>query len=155
MTLSWHQPWPRDGLKSWLLPCAVSANLAIWADVLHDLGGWSGEYEAGGEDTELSWRAQLAGYRLGFAPDAVVYYRFRSGLWDTARQAYAIGVNCEHLLRDYTVLRDGGAAANAGPRHATTAREVRWRARSGEPPGWRPGFPTSPAHVVFVESGSR
>jgi glycosyltransferase involved in cell wall biosynthesis len=107
VTRSWHQPWPRDQLRSWLLPYAVSANLAIWADVLRDLGGWSSEYEAGGEDTELSWRAQLAGYRLGFAPDAVVYYRYRSGLWETARQAYAIGVHCEQILRDFTVLRDG------------------------------------------------
>jgi glycosyltransferase involved in cell wall biosynthesis len=106
-TRSWHQPWPRDRLRSWLLPYAVSANIAIWADVLRDLGGWSSEYEAGGEDTELSWRAQLAGYQLGFAPDAVVYYRYRSGLWQTARQAYAIGVHCEQILRDFTVLRDG------------------------------------------------
>jgi glycosyltransferase involved in cell wall biosynthesis len=106
-TRSWHHPWPRDRLRSWLLPYAVSANLAIWAEVLRDLGGWSSEYEAGGEDTELSWRAQLAGYRLGFAPDAVVYYRYRSGLWQTARQAYKIGVNCEQILRDFTFLRDG------------------------------------------------
>ena len=106
-TRGWHQPWPRDRLRSWLLPYAVSANLAVWADVLRDLGGWSSEYEAGGEDTELSWRAQLAGYRLGFAPDAVVYYRYRSGLWETARQSYGIGVHCEQILRDFAVLRDG------------------------------------------------
>jgi glycosyltransferase involved in cell wall biosynthesis len=110
VTRSWHQPWPRDRLRSWLLPCAVSANFAIWADVLRDLGGWSSEYEAGGEDTELSWRAQLRGYRLGFAPDAIVYYRYRSGLRDTARQGYVIGVNSEQLLHDFTVRRDGGYA---------------------------------------------
>jgi GT2 family glycosyltransferase len=106
-TRSWHQPWPRDRLRSWLLPYAVSANLAIWADVLRDLDGWSADYEAGGEDTELSWRAQLAGYRLGFAPDAVVYYRHRSGLRQTAHQSYTIGVNCERLLRDFAFLRKG------------------------------------------------
>jgi len=106
-TRSWHRPWPRDRLRSWLLPYAVSANLAIWAHVLRDLDGWSTDYEAGGEDTELSWRAQLAGYRLGFAPDAVIYYRYRSGLRQTARQAYAIGVNCEKILRDFAFLRDG------------------------------------------------
>jgi glycosyltransferase involved in cell wall biosynthesis len=106
-TRSWHQPWPRDRLRSWLLPSAVSANFAIWANVLWDLDGWSAEYEAGAEDTELSWRAQLAGYRLGFAPDAVVYYRYRSGLRETARQAFGIGVNCERLLRDFRFLRDG------------------------------------------------
>ncbi len=107
-TQSWHHPWPRDRLRSWLLPYAVSANIAIWADVLRELGGWSSEYEAGAEDTELSWRAQLAGFQLGFAPDAVVYYRYRSGLWETARQSYKIGVNCERLLRDFAILRDGG-----------------------------------------------
>jgi cellulose synthase/poly-beta-1,6-N-acetylglucosamine synthase-like glycosyltransferase len=85
----------------------VSANLGIWADVLRDLGGWSTDYEAGGEDTELSWRAQLAGYRLGFAPDAVVYYRYRSGLRQMACQSYAIGVNCERILRDFAFLRAG------------------------------------------------
>jgi hypothetical protein len=106
-TRSWHRPWPRDRLRSWLLPYAVSANLAIWAKVLGELGGWSSEYEAGGEDTELSWRAQLAGYRLGFAPDAVVYYRYRSGIGQTARQAFAIGVNCERILRDFAFLGDG------------------------------------------------
>jgi len=111
---SWHEPWPRDHLRSWLLPYAVSANFAIWADVLRDLGGWSSEYEAGGEDTELSWRAQLAGYRIGFAPAAVVYYRYRSGLWQTARQAYAIGVHCEQILRDFTFLRDGKPLGDDG-----------------------------------------
>jgi glycosyltransferase involved in cell wall biosynthesis len=106
-TRSWHRPWPTDRLPSWLLPFASAGNFGIWADVLRDLGGWSADYEAGGEDTELSWRAQLAGYRLGFAPDAVVYLRHRSGLWPTARQAYAIGVNCEQILRDFRFLRDG------------------------------------------------
>ena len=113
-TRSWHQPWSRDGLRSWLLPYAVSANLAIWADVLRDLGGWSADYEAGAEDVELSWRAQLAGYRIGFAPDAVVYYRYRSGLWQTARQAYAIGVSCERLLGDFGFLRDGDQQVDGG-----------------------------------------
>jgi glycosyltransferase involved in cell wall biosynthesis len=114
-TRSWHQPWPRDRLRSWLLPYAVSANFAIWADVLRDLDGWSSDYEAGGEDTELSWRAQLAGYRLGFAPDAVIYYRYRSGLRATARQSYAIGINCERILRDYRFLRNGGHHRQGAP----------------------------------------
>ena len=97
---SWHQPWPRDRLRSLVLPCAAGGNFAIWADVLSDLGGWSSDYEAGGEDSELSWRAQLAGYRLGFVPDAIVYVRYRSGIWETARQAYANGIHCEQILRE-------------------------------------------------------
>ena len=46
-------------------------------------------------------------FQSSFAHDAVVYYRYRSGLWETARQAYGIGVNCEQILRDFAVLRDG------------------------------------------------
>jgi glycosyltransferase involved in cell wall biosynthesis/GT2 family glycosyltransferase len=111
-TRSWHQPWPRDRLRSWLLPYAVSANVAIWADVLRELGGWSSDYEDGGEDVELSWRAQLAGYRLGFAPDAVVQYRYRTGLRETARQAYGIGVRGEKILRDFAFLRAGDRPAD-------------------------------------------
>src|SRR5262245_3982573 len=134
-TRSWHHPWPRDRLRSWLLPYAVSANLAIWADVLRDVGGWSSEYEAGGEDTELSWRAQLAGYQLGFAPEAVVYYRYRSGVWETARQAYGIGVHCEQILRDFTGHRDGShygdlraAVDQADDRDGSTLRRALARA---------------------------
>jgi GT2 family glycosyltransferase len=117
-TRSWHGACPRDGLRSWLLPHAVSANLAIWADVLRDLGGFSGDYEAGGEDVELCWRAQLAGYRLGFTPDAVVRYRYRTGLRQTARQAWAAGVNGERLLRDFAFLRDLDLPAEAATTHA-------------------------------------
>jgi glycosyltransferase involved in cell wall biosynthesis len=108
-TQSWYRPWPRDRLRSWVLPHATTANLGIWADVFHDLDGFSTHYNYG-EDTELSWRAQLAGYRLGFAHDAVVYYRYRSGLRQVARQSYTIGVNCERLRRDFAFLRDGNAA---------------------------------------------
>jgi len=131
-TRAWHRPWPKDQLRSWLLPYAVSANLGIWADVLRDLGGWSSDYEAGGEDTELSWRAQLAGYRLGFAPDAVVYYRYRPGLRQMARQCYVIGVNCERLLRDYAFLQEDGDRSaddnSTGNRSAGRGRSVPGRA---------------------------
>lgn len=112
-TRSWHGACPRTRLRSWLLPYAVSANLAIWAEVLRDLGGWSSDYEAGGEDVELCWRAQVVGYRLGFAPDAVVRYRYRTGLRQTARQAWAVGVNGERLRRDFAFLRDLDLPAEA------------------------------------------
>jgi hypothetical protein len=64
--------------------------------------------------TPNSRGAQLAGYRLGFARDAVVHYRYRSGIWQTARQAYKIGVNCERILRDFVFLRDGDRHGDGG-----------------------------------------
>jgi GT2 family glycosyltransferase len=42
----------------------------------------------GFEDAELSWRAQLAGYRFGRAENAVVRYRLRTTTGAVAKQAY-------------------------------------------------------------------
>jgi cellulose synthase/poly-beta-1,6-N-acetylglucosamine synthase-like glycosyltransferase len=70
------------------LPTAAGANFGIRASVLRALGGWDEGFQGGGDDTELCWRAQLAGYRLGWADGAVVRYRLRSGDAAVAKQAY-------------------------------------------------------------------
>jgi len=81
------------------LPFAPSCNMAIWADAFWSLGGFS-ERETH-EDVELSWRAQLAGFRIGFAPDAVVAYRHRSSLRELARQSYRYGRGSVALYVQY------------------------------------------------------
>jgi glycosyltransferase involved in cell wall biosynthesis len=70
---------PLDRLPTALefLPFAPGANLAIWADVLAALGGFDERFVLGNDDVDLAFRAQLAGYRLGYAPGAVVAYRHR------------------------------------------------------------------------------
>ncbi len=70
---------PQDRLPTALdfLPFAPGANLAIWADVLAALGGFDERFELGNDDVDLAFRAQLAGRRLGYAPEAVVAYRHR------------------------------------------------------------------------------
>ena len=51
------------------LPYAISCNCALRRSVWRELGGWSDRYWRGsGEDVELSWRAQLKGFRIAFAP---------------------------------------------------------------------------------------
>ena len=66
------QRWPqRDHglpLRYTFLPAATGANFGIRSSVLADLGGWDESFDGGPDDTELCWRAQLAGYDLGFAP---------------------------------------------------------------------------------------
>lgn len=52
------------------------------------------------EDTDLSWRLQLAGHELAFAPDAVVHIRFRSGLASFV-QAYGYGFYNVRLYKEY------------------------------------------------------
>jgi glycosyltransferase involved in cell wall biosynthesis len=95
-------PYSTDRLPVALdfLPHAVSANCGIWRDVLDAIGGWNEEYR-GCTDVELSWRAQLAGYHLGFAPEAVVRYRYRTTLGGLARQYFRIGSGESRLYRDF------------------------------------------------------
>jgi len=82
------------------LPFAVSCNVAVRADVLAGLGGWRTANRVC-EDIELSWRAQLAGYRLAFAPDAVVHYRHRQSMTALAKQAFRFSREEAYLYKQF------------------------------------------------------
>ena len=101
-----------DGLPRPLnfLPFAISANCATRVDVWSAIGGWKEDYEHGGDDVDFSWRAQLAGYRLVFAPAAIVHYRRRTSLRGLARQVYHYSQADVRLYREY---RRVGASRNS------------------------------------------
>jgi GT2 family glycosyltransferase len=61
------------------LPFGLSANMGIRRQVFEALGGFDESLRAA-EDIDLCWRAQLAGYRLGFEPAAIVRKTKRPGL---------------------------------------------------------------------------
>jgi glycosyltransferase involved in cell wall biosynthesis len=100
--LAWHSPpaWVNGRSIHRFLPYASTANLAVWAEVFAALDGF-GEDHPGAEDKDFAWRAQLAGYQLRHADEAVLAYRYRSGLLDTARQRYRWGVADARLCRDF------------------------------------------------------
>ena len=104
---AWRTPHHGDGPPDirGFLPYAVGANCGVWKRVVEDVGGWNEDYVVGGNDIEFSWRVQLRGYRLGYAPDAVVRYRFRSDLRAWARQSFNGGRASAHLAADF---RDSG-----------------------------------------------
>ncbi|MGI5484243.1 glycosyltransferase [Streptomyces lavendofoliae] len=83
------------------LPFARGANCAAWKDVLVAVGGWDESYRGGGEDMDLSWRAQLCGFRLVYAPDALMHYRLRDGLASLARQKWNYGLSGARLYARY------------------------------------------------------
>jgi len=83
------------------LPTASGACLGIRAEVLADLGGWDEAFDGGPDDTELVWRAQLAGYRFGRVPGAVIHYRLRSGTAAVVKQAYDGGHRIPLLIRRF------------------------------------------------------
>ena len=97
-------PVPTDRLNIVFnyLPNARGNNVAIWRRVLDALGGWNEGYRFA-EDIELSWRALNAGYRLAFAPDAVVQYRRRHTIPGLVRQQFFRGRQAHRvqLARDF------------------------------------------------------
>jgi GT2 family glycosyltransferase len=88
------------------LPFAVGTNCGIWASVLEAIGGWNEGYPRA-NDVEMSWRAQVRGYTIGFAPKAVVRYRHRSTRREMLRQFYGWGCADAQLFHDF---RDEGLA---------------------------------------------
>ncbi len=119
---AWRPGPPNDRLPAKLgfKPYAIGANLAVQRDDALAIGGWDEDYVAGGDDVDFSWRIQLAGHHIGFAPDALVHYRYRADLKGTARQARAYA-RCEaRLLAQYA---DRGAHAY---RPSRTRIELSW-----------------------------
>jgi GT2 family glycosyltransferase len=116
----WRIAFPRDGLprlfndKSF----AVGCNTGVWRDVLEGVGGWDETFRFAGNDVELCLRAQFAGYSLGFAPEAVMNYRYRTDLRSTVRQFFRYGSSEPRLLKMY---------ASSGLRRPSILRSVgRW-----------------------------
>jgi glycosyltransferase involved in cell wall biosynthesis len=98
--MDWRTPRGRVLPQSNFLPYAPSCNLSVWADVYKQSGGFDERYPQA-HDVEWSWRAQLSGFTLGFAEDAVVHYRYRDTVRGVARQAYLSGLDSARLYHDY------------------------------------------------------
>jgi glycosyltransferase involved in cell wall biosynthesis len=78
------------------LPFGLGANLAIRREAFESVHGFSEELWPG-EDVDLCWRLQLAGYRFAPALDAVVDKRERTGVGPVFRAAWSYG-SCEPRL---------------------------------------------------------
>jgi GT2 family glycosyltransferase len=120
---------PEAGLMSTLefLPYAWTSNLATWRDVFDRVGGFP-EYEEPGEDVDFSWRLQLAGHELRFAPEALVYQRCRTDLRGLAGQFHRYGIAQARLYRDYRMhgarRRAPGAVVRTWARLAVDSRDL-------------------------------
>jgi glycosyltransferase involved in cell wall biosynthesis len=92
ITRAWHAVPPREralrGMR--FLVHASGTSTGVWTDAFEALGGFD-DAVAVGEDIEFSWRAQLAGFRLVEAPQAVVDERYRRRIRDLAVQHLRYG----------------------------------------------------------------
>ncbi len=105
MVQVWRPSPTRAGLPDGggFLRYVVGCNCAVWRDVFEAIGGCDEEVGGGGggDDVDLSWRIQLAGGRLVFAPDAVVQYRLRADLHTLTLQMMTYGVSAALTYRKF------------------------------------------------------
>ncbi len=101
-----HQPASMRQLG--FLPAGLGANLAVRRGAFEGVGGFAEEMLVG-EDIDLCWRLQLAGYRFVIDFNARVAKRERPEFLQVFRQAAAYGRSGPALYRRY---RDTGARRN-------------------------------------------
>ncbi len=101
-----RDPWPFHFQA--YLRAGLAANMGVSRAAFEAVGGFAEELTVG-EDLDLCWRLQLAGFRLEFVPDAVVTKRGKQQLADVARQSFGYG-RSDALL--YKRFREAGMPRN-------------------------------------------
>lgn len=74
-------------------------NMAFERSALELVGGFDTRFHVAGDDVDICWRLQQAGFSLGFSPAAVVWHHPRSSVTAFMRQQRGYGV-AEALLED-------------------------------------------------------
>ena len=72
-------------------------NMAFFKSALEDIGGFDPIFRQAGDDVDLCWRLQQAGYKIGFSPAAFVWHFRRSTVGAYLRQQHGYG-EAEALL---------------------------------------------------------
>lgn len=66
-------------------------NMAFRRDALRAIGGFNPIYLRAGDDVDVCWRLQARGWKIGFAPAALVWHRHRSSVKAYWRQQVGYG----------------------------------------------------------------
>jgi len=72
-------------------------NMAFLKSALEEIGGFDPIFHAAGDDVDLCWRLQQAGYKIGFSPAAFVWHYRRSTVREYLKQQHGYG-EAEALL---------------------------------------------------------
>lgn len=99
----WRALPPPDKLPlmAHFLPSTFGCNLGIWRSVFDEIGGWDDTYPTAGGDVDFCWRAQLRGYDLGYNPEALVAYRYRTTRREMFDQAVEYNMAEARLAKQY------------------------------------------------------
>jgi GT2 family glycosyltransferase len=72
-------------------------NMAFFKSALVEIGGFDPIFRLAGDDVDICWRLQQAGYRIGFSPAAFVWHYRRSTIGAYLKQQHGYG-EAEALL---------------------------------------------------------
>jgi GT2 family glycosyltransferase len=72
-------------------------NMAFFKSALEEIGGFDPIFHSAGDDVDLCWRLQQAGYKIGFSPSAFVWHYRRSTVGEYLKQQHGYG-EAEALL---------------------------------------------------------
>jgi GT2 family glycosyltransferase len=72
-------------------------NMAFWRKHLNDVGLFDPVFRTAGDDVDICWRLQNEGYRIGYAPSALVWHRRRNTLRAYLKQQTGYGRAESHL----------------------------------------------------------
>jgi GT2 family glycosyltransferase len=136
-----------DGLQNGFdfLPFGAGASLGFRHAAFEQMQGFR-ERATLCEDVDICWRAQLAGYEIGFVPDAVVRYRSRPTLREMYRQHRNYARTWPLLYKEYRhagmprrlagdALADWATIIRSAPRVRTRNEAARWVRRAGRSVG--------------------
>lgn len=90
-------------LKHGFLLGIPGGNCGVWVDVAKSLG-WDDRFTFGGSDIEFSWRVQLAGCSIRYAPAATMNTRLPGDPGTLARKWYQYGRSGGQLYRSFRYL---------------------------------------------------
>ena len=76
-------------------------NMAFYKWALAEIGGFDPIFHAAGDDVDICWRLQQAGYDIGFSPSAFVWHYRRSTFGDYLKQQHGYGVAEALLVRKH------------------------------------------------------
>lgn len=115
------------------LSYAPGGNCGVWTRLADELR-WNDSYVVGGSDVEFSWRAHLAGARLGFAAGAVMRRRYPSSLGVLARKYFGYGLAGPLIYREFRAAGMPRSAAGEALRTWT------WLLRTSPRAAWSRDF---------------
>ncbi|HOW67770.1 MAG TPA: glycosyltransferase [Candidatus Paceibacterota bacterium] len=82
-------------------------NMAFYRWALLEIGGFDPQFRQAGDDVDICWRLQQAGFEIGFSPAGFVWHYRRSRVKDYLRQQYGYGEAEAMLVRKHPEFFNG------------------------------------------------